>query len=139
MLNALYRLRLSGASMHGTTAARWQLMQFHLLPQALCNEARYIHSSANPGASQTEIAMSSPSERLLSIMEASAVLHKVLKPTSAENWLANRRRRKNPDTYKTWGIRTPRCLKYKGTWHYPLSEIRRVFAEIKTAKGMSLR
>lgn len=76
-----------------------------------------------------------PPKRLLSIMEASRVLHPILKPTNATNWLADRRRRTG--VYKTFGVAAPRCVKYKGTWHYPIDEIKRVYFELKAAKGMS--
>jgi hypothetical protein len=70
--------------------------------------------------------------RLLSIVEASAMLAPYLRPTNAANWLADMRRKEAH--YRDRGASAPACVKHDGVWHYPIEEIERVIAELVAYK-----
>ncbi len=70
--------------------------------------------------------------KLLTVVEASAMLAPHLKPTSATNWLADHRRKKAH--YRDRGVTPPTPVKYDGVWHYPIEEIERVIDELVAIK-----
>lgn len=72
------------------------------------------------------------SRRLLTLMEAAAMLDSQLKPTNAMNWLADMRRAEAH--YRDRGVTAPECVKHNGRWHYPIEEIERVIDELIAAK-----
>lgn len=74
----------------------------------------------------------STTARLLSIVEASAMLDPYLKPTNATNWLADMRRREAH--YRDRGATAPTCVKHEGRWHYPIEEVERVINELVAFK-----
>jgi hypothetical protein len=76
------------------------------------------------------------SSKLLTIVEASAMLAPHLTPVNATNWLADMRRREA--YYKKRGAGPPRCVKHNGVWHYPVEAIQRVIDELKAAKEAHL-
>jgi hypothetical protein len=73
------------------------------------------------------------SRKLLTMVEASAMLDSRLRPTNASNWLVDTRRRTTH--YRDRGVHVPIPIKHCGVWHYPIEEIERVIAELDAAKA----
>jgi hypothetical protein len=73
------------------------------------------------------------SRKLLTIVEASAMLESRLRPTNASNWLTDGRRKIRH--YQDRGVVHPNHVKHNGVWHYPIEEIERVMAELDAIKA----
>jgi hypothetical protein len=71
--------------------------------------------------------------KLLTIVEASAMLESRLHPTNASNWLTDTRR-KTP-CYHDRGVTFPKGVKHNHVWHYPIEEIERVIVELDAVKA----
>jgi hypothetical protein len=73
------------------------------------------------------------SRKLLTMIEASAMLESRLHPTNASNWLIDARRK--PPRYQDRGVVFPKHVKHSGVWHYPIEEIERVNLELDAVKA----
>jgi hypothetical protein len=76
------------------------------------------------------------SKKLLTIVEASAMLESRLHPTNASNWLTDTRRTR--PCYQDRGVLFPKAVKHRLVWHYPIEEIERVIEELDAVKARAL-